>query len=960
MNKDQRRRIDELFHSALARDPAERETWLAAACGGDDELRRSVEDRLKNVGGPRETLNDSQPAPALAPNTQLGHYRIVERVGAGGMGVVYKATDTTLDRLVALKVVRPELLHDESLRRLEREARALASLNHPRVAAIHGLEEAGGVRFLVLEYVPGPTLAERLRRGPLPIREAMLVTKQIAEALEAAHAAGIIHRDLKPANIKVSEDGQVKVLDFGLAKSVERTHAVLADSVATMTGALTREMTVVGTAAYMSPEQACGKTVDSRTDIWSFGCVLYEVLTADRAFAGETVTQILAAVIEREPDWQALPSVTPVAVLSLLRRCLRKDPQSRLRDIGDARIELEDALAGPAISAPNAAGVTRRTAISALAGAVVGAAATGGFAVSRWHGATPRHLTRFAIPLPEGVIAEASSNRRVAISPDGTRVACNAGVQGQNKLYLRSLGALEFQVLPVLGNCPFFSPDGQWLGFFGPAGSQVFQLRKLGIGGGAPVSLCATESHTGASWADDDTIYFVAANPGGVLRIPAAGGQPEEAATIDFARGERAHRYPCVVPGANAVLFTVSTADAETFNDARIVVLDTRTGRRKTLVEGGTHPRYSPSGHLVYARDGNLLAVRFDSSRLAISGQPFTVLEGVLMSVNSGAANFDISASGDLVYIPGAADKGERTLVWVDRSGKAEPLPLPARSYLHPRISPDSRQFAIEIEGPNHDFYVYDFARAVLTKMTTDGESHWPIWSPDGSQLAYRSGHMARFRMWQMPADRSRSAEQLAGTGVSQNAESWSPDGHAIAYTAMTAEAGSHIMVTSLEDHASQSFADIKAPAGSPKFSPDGRWLAYCSNESGKPQVYVQAFPGPGAKVQVSNDGGTDPVWKRTGGELYFRNGDSMMAVSVATAPIFTAGRPQMLWEGHYSHGMSASCGPAGATSSNYDVTADGRRFLMINDEAPDKANSRQMVVVLGWADELKRASGTT
>ncbi len=908
----------------------------------------------------RDTLNDSQPAPALAPNTQLGHYRIVERVGAGGMGVVYKATDTKLDRLVALKVVRPELLHDEGLRRLEREARALASLNHPRVAAIHGLEEAGGARFLVLEYVPGPTLAERLRRSPLPIREAMLVTKQIAEAVEAAHAAGIIHRDLKPANIKVSEDGHVKVLDFGLAKSVERPHAVPADSILTMTGPLTREMTLVGTAAYMSPEQARGKTLDSRTDIWSFGCVLYEVLTANRAFRGETVTEILAAVIEREPEWQALPSATPVTVLALLRRCLRKDPQSRLRDIGDARIELEDALAGPLPGAPKAAGTTRRTAISALAGATVGAAATGVFAVSRWRGATPRHLTRFPIPLPEGVVAEASSNRRVAISADGTRVAYNAGVQGQNKLYLRSLGALESQVLPVPGNSPFFSPDGQWLGFFGQAGSQVFQLRKLGLGGGAPVSLCATEAHTGASWADDDTIYFVATSPGGVLRIPAAGGQPQDAAKIDFATGERMHRHPCAVPGSHAVLFTVSTADAETFDDTRIAVLDTRTGRRKILVEGGTHPRYSPSGHLVYARGGNLLAIRFDPTRLETSGQPFTVLEGVLMSVNSGAANFDISATGDLIYVPGVADKGDRTLVWVDRNGEAEPFPLPARPYLRPRISPDNRQLAIEIEGPNHDFYTYDFARAVLTKMTTDGESHWPVWSPDGTRLAYRSGHMMAWRMWQMPADRSRSAEQLPGIGVSQSAESWSPDGRAIAYTATTPEAGSHIKVMSIEGHESHPFADIKAPAGSPKFSPDGRWLAYCSNESGKPQVYVQAFPGPGAKIQVSNDGGTDPVWKRTGGELYFRNGDKMMAVSVSTAPTFTAGRPQMLWEGHYSHGMSASCGPAGATSSNYDVTADGRRFLMIKDEAPDKAYSKQLVVVLGWADELNRASGTT
>jgi serine/threonine-protein kinase len=507
------------------------------------------------------------------------------------------------------------------------------------------------------------------------------------------------------------------------------------------------------------------------------------------------------------------------------------------------------------------------------------------------------------------------------------------------------------------GGVPFFSPDGQWLGFFAQGPTARPQLRKVSLSGGAPVTLCDVWAFSGATWADDDTIYLVAANPGPLMRVPAAGGQPQEAAGIDTAKGERLHKYPCAVFGGKTVLFTAALAEAETYNDTRIAAINLKTGQRKILVEGGTHPRYSPSGHLVYAHGGDLLAVRFDPERLTISGQPFTVLEGVQMSVNSGVANFDISANGDLIYIPGAMDKGERALVWVDRNGQPEPLPsLPSRSYLHPRISPDGRQLAVEVEGPNHDFYVYDFARAVLSKLTTDGESHWPVWSPDGSRLVFRSGHMMAWRMRQMPADRSHASEELTGTGVAQSAESWSPDGHAVAYTATMNEPGTHIMVASLEgDHQSHAFADFKAPAGSPKFSPDGKWLAYCSNESGKPQVYVQAYPGPGAKIQVSSEGGTDPVWKRTGGELFYRDGDKMMAVTAATAPNFTAGRPQMLWQGHYSHGMSASCGPPGATSSNYDVTADGKRFLMIKDEAPDKALSRQIVVVLGWAAELQR-----
>jgi serine/threonine-protein kinase len=677
--------------------------------------------------------------------------------------------------------------------------------------------------------------------------------------------------------------------------------------------------------------------------------------SAKRRF-GATRSEVIAATVERDPDWHALPPATPPSVVALLRRCLRKDPQNRLRDIGDARIELEETGSEPAPDTTSTA-VSRRTMIGTLAGAAIGAAATGLVALSRSHTAvTRRHLTRMSIPFPEGVFAEASFNRRVAIAPDGTRIAYNIGIQGQNKMYVRALDALEPQVLSIpSGNTPFFSPDGRWLAFFSAAGGQVFYLRKVAISGGAPQNLCPVEAATGGSWADEETIYLVSASPGGVLRVSPAGGEPRDAVKIDFAGGERAHRHPCVVPGTNVVLFTTSTADAETFDETRIVACDTKSGRRRTLIEGGTHPRYSPSGHLVYARGGNLVAVRFDPSRFEVFGQPFTVLEGVLMSVNSGAANFDISASGDLIYIPGVADKGERTLVWVDRDGTAESLPLPPRSYLHPRFSPDGRQLAVEIEGPNHDFYVYDFARAVLTKMTTDGESHWPVWSPDGSRLAYRSGHMAAWRMWEMPVDRSGAPQQLPGVGVAQSVESWSPDGRTIAYTATTAQPGSHIMVASLDDQQSRPIVDVRAPAGSPKFSPDGRWLAYCSNESGTPQVYVQAFPGPGARIQVSADGGTDPVWKRTGGELLYRNGDKMMAVTVSSTPTFTAGRPQLLWEGRYSHGMSASCGPAGATSSNYDVTPDGRRFLMIKDTTLDQAISRQVVVVLGWTDELTR-----
>jgi serine/threonine protein kinase/Tol biopolymer transport system component len=892
----------------------------------------------------------------FSPNTQVGAYRIEERIGAGGMGVVYRATDTKLGRCVALKVIRAELLHEEGLARFEREARVLASLNHPRIAAIHGMEESGGTQFLVLEYVPGPTLADRLRRARLSIREAIQVGRQIADAMEAAHVKGIIHRDLKPGNIKLSEIGQVKVLDFGLAKPIERVRPVSTDSTATVTESVTAGISIAGTAAYMSPEQACGKGLDSRTDIWSFGCVLYEMLSGKQTFQGRTLTEILAAVVEREPDWTALPAETPEAVRVLLKRCLRKDPAHRLRDIGDARIELEDALSAPASATAKPSVITRRTAISGVVGAAVGAAATGPFAISRWRGVVPRKLTQFAIDVPDNGVFIASFNGRVGISPDGGRVAFGSGLAGRAPftLYVRSLNGLESQRIKEArsASVPFFSPDGHWVGFFSsPPPAAILKVTRSDD---TPVRICLTEGFMGAAWAERDTIYWINQVANGLMSVPAAGGESKVVTKVDFAKGERIYRFPCAVPGRH-VLFTATTADTATFDDARIMAFSPSTGQKKILLEGGSYPRHS-SGHLLYAHSGKIMAVRFDPDRLRLEGQPFTVLEGLQMSRNTGTANFDVSASGDLIYIPGICEGGARTLVWVDRGGKAEPLPLPAKSYLHPRLSPDERRLAIEVEGANHDLYVYDFDRGVLANVTTDGVSHWPVWSPDGSRLSFRSGPMSHATMWQVPADRSRAPQQVPATGIVQSAESWSPDGRTIVYTATDPGSPPSIRAAHLDASREAEIVDKqKGPEGSPKFSPDGRWLAYCSMESGKPQAYVQAFPGPGPKIQISTDGGTDPVWKRTGGELYYRNGDSMIAVNVSTAPTFTAGRPRELWKGHYSHGMSTSCDPPGATSSNYDVTADGTRFLMVKDDDQDRTVSKQVVVVLGWADELSR-----
>jgi serine/threonine-protein kinase len=872
------------------------------------------------------------------------------------MGEVYRARDVKLNRDVAIKILPDHLASDpERLARLHREAQVLAALNHPQIAHIHGLEDANGVPALVLELVEGATLAERLSRGPLPLSESIEVARQIADGLEAAHEKGIIHRDLKPANVMITADGTVKLLDFGLAKAVSGNGPE--PDLSMVTTANTEAGVVLGTAAYMSPEQARGRPVDKRTDIWAFGCVLFEMLSGRRPFAGETLSDTIAGILTLEPDWKCLPADLPANLKVLLRRCLEKDAKSRLRDIGDARIELDDAKDAPAglITRDRPTGVTRRTAIATLAGAAAGAAATGALTIGRSRSASGRQLTRFALTMPAGEVHLASFNSRLGISRNGRLLAYNTA-PAPPRLYIRSLDDLEPKLIKEAagGFAPFFSPDDRSIGFI----SAPLGIRRAALSGGAPQTVCLLQpGFGGATWADDDTIYLVAETPGGLLRVPSSGGQPTEIFPIDAASGDFMFKFPQALPGGKAVLLTVASASIDSFDDASIVAVSVDSRKRKVLIEGGTSPRYA-AGHLLYCRNGALLAVRFDPDRLEVTGQPFTAMEGILMSRNTGQANFDVAGTGDLVFVPGQAEGGARSLVWVDRNGKAERVPLPTQSYLHPRLSPDGHKLAIEIEGSSHDIHVYDFASGVLTNITTDGISHWPVWSADGRHIGYRSGPMGRFQLWQVPADRSRAPHQLAAGGASQSAESYSPDGRTIAYTVIGPDAPPRVTIVPLEgDRTPRPLDDGKYAQGSPKFSPDGRWLAYCSNESGRPQVYVQALPGPGAKIQVSTDGGTDPVWRRSGGELFYRNGDSMMAVSVTTGPSFTSGRPRELWKGHYSHGMSSSCGPAGPTSSNYDVTTDGERFLMIKDDDQDSAVSRQIVVVLGWAEELRRLS---
>ncbi len=899
----------------------------------------------------------------------LGHYRVESTLGAGGMGVVFLCTDSRLDRKVAVKVLHESFARDtERMARFEREARVLASLNHTNIAAIHGIEDADGTKFLALEYVPGETLAERLHRGPLPRKEALDICRQIADALDAAHEKGIVHRDLKPANIKITPEGQVKILDFGLAKAAASDSAAAdLSQMATAAADGTREGTVMGTAAYMSPEQARGKPVDRRTDIWAFGCVLYEMLTGRAAFRGDTITDTLVAVLEQTPDWTALPVATPAPIRRLLRRCLDKDPKQRLRDIGDARIELEQLVAAGGSEAVQEQSGTSRT--RAIAGATaVGALLTGAGLLWLWlssGGADPvdRRVSRFVVDLPKGQVFYSSFNPDLALSPDGTHLAFATAPDG---VFIRRLDGLDSRLLEAstgYSTGPIFSPDGSEVSFI--EGNAIISsarpFLKAALSGGAPVKLAEYDMfHTG-DWSADGWLYWTAQYPGGIVRISEAGGDIEPVTQLDKARGERSHRFASLLPGEEAFIYTVGFDGIDSYDEARIDLFDLKTRESRTLFSGGTAAVYSPSGHIVYARAGKLFAVPFDAGRRELTGSPFEVLDGVLMSRNTGMAQFSLSKRGDLAYVPGPAEGGRRTMVWVDRTGKAEPLPLPPASYLYPRISPDGRTLAVEIEGPNHDVHAYDLARGVLSKVTTDGLSHDPVWTPDGNRIVFRSWQSGGMTLWWMPADRSGGASRLDPTGTRQSPASVSPDGKFLAVDQKDPQTGDDVWVLPLERAGpSQALVRSRFGEGSAKFSPDGQWVAYSSDEAGRAEVFVQPFPGPGPKVQISSDGGIDPVWRPSGGELYYRRGRRMMAVSVTTSPRFLASRPTLLWEGDYSAGAASSCGMPGVSSSNYSVTADGQRFLMVRDEDAALRWTR-MVVVLNWAEEVKQiASGAS
>jgi Tol biopolymer transport system component len=891
---------------------------------------------------------------AILPGRRLGPYEILSAIGAGGMGEVYRARDRKLGRDVAIKVLPANFVNDpERLSRFQREARMLAALNHANIATIYGLEQCDGVACLVMELVSGETLAERVKSGPLGIEEALKIAAQIAEALEAAHEKSIIHRDLKPANVKLTSEGKVKVLDFGLAKAFAGDMETYDPANSpTMSAAATMQGMILGTAAYMSPEQARGKSVDKRTDIWAFGCLLYELLTGKQAFAGEDITEILAAVVKSEPDWNLVPTNTPPAVRLLLKRCLQKDRTLRLRDAGDARIEILEALSNPPgmsadIAAP-AKGIRALGRRELFLGVGVLLLVAMIASLVTWNlkpspALSVQSVTRTVINLPPGQqLAGLEVGPAVALSPDGTHLAYVARQADTQQLYVRALDSVEARPIPGTegASIPFFSPDGQSLGFF--AGGE---LKKIAVNGGAAVTLGEAAFPRGASWGSQGMIAFAPTTAGTIQQVSGAGGTPQP--LTHFEKGEGSHRWPDVLPGGKGIVFVAGPATGS-WTNAQVAVLSLGAGERRDLTSGGTHPRYASSGHLVYAQGGNLMAVPFDPQRLTTTGTAIPVVEGVLQSAFNGGAQYSISATGSLVYVPGGIQAAQLKMVWVNRNGAEQPVAAPARAYLNPRISPDGRRVAVTITEQEAQTWLYDLSREALTRLTFEGNANtYPIWTPDGKRIAFTSNKEGPLNIYWQLADGSGGLERLTTGQYPVTASSWSTDGQFLAYIETNPTTGWDIWVLRMGDRKPQPFLRTPSTEGAPRFSPDGRWLAYISDESGHREIYVQPYPGPGGKWQISTEGGTEPVWNPNGRELFYRSGDKMMAVDIAAQPGFVAGKPRMLFEGQYQ--------PTPVTFPNYDVTSDGQRFLMLKPTEQAQAAPTQINVVLNWFEELKR-----
>lgn len=922
----------------------------------------------------------------FSTGTKLGPYEITRALGAGGMGEVYCAGDTRLNRDVALKVLPEAFASDpERLSRFRREAQVLASLNHPNIGAIYGFEDSGGTHALVMELVEGPTLAERIKRSPIQLEEALPSAQQIAQALEYAHERGIVHRDLKPANIKITNNDAVKILDFGLAKALEGDAGSLdISSSPTISRMATQAGIILGTAAYMSPEQAKGKSVDRRTDIWAFGCVLYEMLSGKMTFSGETVTDTLAAIIKSEPDWTALPANTPQAIRTLLQRCLKKDPRQRLQSIGDARIALEEILSGSAAQteSPTATGA-----------AVPSLETPAPIRTPRWRTALPwaiaavlaialiAVIAKFvpsAQPAPIELSLDIPATQKLAIdfgpavvlSPDASRIAYVArGSSGSNQIYLRDLDKPEATPLQdAQGVSPFFSPDGQWIGFYADDG----KLKKVSVLGGAPVALCNALGGRGGSWGADGTIAYTPSYTDSLYRVSSNGGTPQVVTHLDKGRSEVTHRWPQILPGGKGVVFTASP-DNNNYEHSYVEATSIETGQTKVLVQNAYFGQYLSSGYLTYVSGGTLFAVPFDKSKLELTGTATPVLPHLQSDIASGTAQVSFSQNGTAVYLTGQPLGTQFTVGLFDRRGVAAPLIQQPGDYSAPRFSPDGKRLVVQVGTSN--ISVYDIARGTMTSLTFAAGCNAPIWTPDGKMITCSTVHGTRvgFGVSWLPSDGTGRLRLLSRSTLNEFPSSWSPDGRTLAFFGFAPQTGLCCEISILPVTPSGqpgqptlfSGNSYTANGGSayPEISPDGHWMAYQSVESNIPQIYVVPFPGPGGKWQASVTGGMFPHWSRTGHELFFlglgrgaetpQNGSflstetpALLAVPYTTqGNSFQPGKPEVLFQGGFE-----LRGP----ELPYDVAPDGKHFAALVPEEKSPAPISP-TVVLNWSTRVAR-----
>jgi eukaryotic-like serine/threonine-protein kinase len=888
----------------------------------------------RRVGGPdrRVELGPYESRPFVQIGTRLGRYEIVGPLGKGGMGEVYLARDTSVGRDVAIKLLPDELLADGSrLRRLRREARVLASLNHPNIAGLYALEEEHSVPFLVLELVAGETLASRLSRGPMPLREALQVAVEIADALATVHGCGIVHRDLKPSNVMLTTKGRAKLLDFGIA----RRDSIDTDASTGSRDAETTSGHFVGTPAYMSPEQITGSPAGEQSDIWAFGCVLYESVTGSHPFRAPTRSDQLAAILEREPDWQALDEC-PVKVRDLIRRCLRKDPAQRLHDIADARIEIQEILEYPVSEGePPPMPVWKAWKVLALAALGLALYGLGLLVRQRPEPTIPFVMGRFAIDLGGKLAFGIDYPASVAISRQGDLVAYVAEADGVPRIHVRAMDAIQPRPLDGTTGAqqPFFSPDGRWLGFFADG-----KLKKVSVRGGAPITLCAASDGAGGAWSAEGWIVF-APSDSGLRRVSEQGGESEVFSQVRLDAGEQAHLSPILLADQRTVLFTVDTGGRNTVSRIALQTLGQKDHR--VVVEGGSHARLVPPRWLVYGRGAELLAVEFDSARGVVTGIPFRVLEGVQDTPSLGAPVFAVSDEGTLVYAPAVTAGYDGRMSWLDRSGKAVDEVEAGHAYCRPRLSPDGTRVVFHLADPDFNVWVKDLTRGTRTKITTEpGFDGFGVWSPDGRQIVFSSARAGPRTLFAQAADGSGGAERLLPVGNPRFPTSWSPNGEWLAFHEENPGTGLDVSLLNMRDKTVRPFLHTVAGEAGARFSPDGAWLAYSSDESGAEEVYVCSVGDPSQRLQVSAGGGTGAIWSPAGDEVFYSHGSQFMSVPIRLGKSPKAERPRVLFS---------------TDKLVNDVGARGDRFLAV--DAPTSVSITRLEVVLGWPRALARLS---